>query len=165
MIGGAAARAVAAAAPATGPGNITDEGRCDGGVLGGVSIGRTSAKGERIGDSPDASGAAGGIVGGSDGRPAMAGVEGAAAGIAPVPANAEPASARTRSLLRAKRSSGRLERLFNRAASVPGGSVTPSDEGSGTGLCTCAMSAESGLSVGKGWRPTSIWYAMSPSAY
>ena len=40
---------------------------------------------------------------------------------------------------------------------VPGGSVTPSDEGSGTGLCTCAMSAESGLSVGNGWRPTSIW--------
>src|SRR5437762_2527036 len=45
------------------------------------------------------------------------------------------------------------------------GDAAPSWLGSGTGLFTWAISAERGLSDGNGWRPTSIWYAMIPSAY
>src|SRR5438034_11835669 len=81
IFSGGAATAAAVIAR-VGPGNITDGARCAGGVLGGASIGRTSADGERNGESAEA----GGIVGGSDGRPAP-GIDVADAGIAPIPAN------------------------------------------------------------------------------
>src|ERR671936_2233137 len=134
-----------------------------GGVLAGRSIGVTSAAGERIGESgvDGVITIGGGALGGCDGE-FVGATDGALAGITPIPAYVEPASALTKSPQRGKRSSGRFASARKSAASTPGGSETPSVLGIGTGLCTCAMSAESGLSAGNGWRPTSIWYAMIP---
>src|SRR5207249_8764672 len=100
-------------------------------------------------------------IAGCDGLVGAANVVGAGVGNE----NCEGASARTKSPDRAKRSSGFFASARRSAASTPSGSTTPSWLGSGTGLFTCAISAESGLSDGNGWRPTSIWYAMIPSAY
>src|SRR5436190_1883163 len=125
----------------------------------------TRPDGDNSGDAAPSTGiaamTAAAAIGGCDGLAGPGKVVGAGVGTE----NCEPASARTKSPDRAKRSSGLLASARRSAASTPGGNATPSWLGSGTGLFTWAISAERGLSEGNGWRPTSIWYAMMPSAY
>jgi hypothetical protein len=78
---------------------------------------------------------------------------------------AAPESARAKSPTRANRSAGFLASPRSKAASTFGARGTPIAFGTGTGLWTCAISAESGLSDGNGCRPTSIWYATMAIAY
>src|SRR5438132_6280014 len=160
---GGAITAVAAPPATVDATRIGSAAACGGGSTRATPLTRPDA--DNSGDGAPSTGVAAmtaaAAIGGCDGLVGGGKVVGAGVGTE----NCEPASARTKAPDRAKRSSGFFASARRSAASTPGGSATPSWLGSGTGLFTWAISAERGLSDGNGWRPTSIWYAMIPSAY